>query len=90
MIRMANYKHKNQELSFKGLLSNINASQFFPNFAPEVKNYPAKLSGNSGHSQKPYFSPEDIQQIIQGLNNLSEAFAAYQHEPQRISTKKIV
>ncbi|MFA6152276.1 MAG: hypothetical protein WC716_13200 [Chitinophagaceae bacterium] len=85
---MANYKHKNQEVSFKGLLSNINASQFFPNFAPGVKNYPAKLSGNSGHNWNPYFSPDDIHHIIQGLKKLTEAFTVYQNEPQCILPKK--
>lgn len=48
----------------------IKADQFFPAYAPTVKNYKRKISGKNGRGNPIEFTPDDNKHIKSGLRKL--------------------
>lgn len=45
----------------------IKASQFFPNYCPDIKDFRKKITGRNGRGNPIEFTPDDLQKIRQGL-----------------------
>ena len=54
----------------KQIFKYISASNFFPEYAPEVKNYTHKNRGVDGNGKEIEFSPDDKKAIKKGIRNL--------------------
>lgn len=66
----------------------IKASNFFPTFAPEVKNYVNKSRGKSqGHDRGMYFSLEDLEAIHKGMQEMTDKFALTVEEDRKLHLK---
>lgn len=56
----------------KEILKYISATNFFPDYAPEVKNYTHKMRGVDGNGKQIEFSKEDKKAIKAGIRQMAK------------------